>query len=769
MVSLNKKGVYIFYASVIILLLIIIVNIKNDYYINEFKETSLTFSDEYLESKNQKLEYRGIVSRSPELVLNKGKYTITIKYETDSPNNYFEILAGDINDGNNNIGKIYYTGEFNKGLAETSVHITLDQDVREFAVRTYCDEGNLRIVSNKIESDSLYSTDTILLIVLTIILSILVRAKLMKIDCHQTKYFVCSNKKKMFCGIVLIGIGVIASFPMFNDIIYNGHDASFHLTRIEGIKAGISGGQFPVHINPTFAEGYGYINSIMYPELFLYIPAGLRLLGVSLTLSYKIFCILMNISSAFFGYYCIKRLTKSENIGLLFSIIFTLSNYRFINLYLRMALGEWLAMLFIPLVVLGIYELLLGDENKWWYSVIGITCIFQSHILTTEMCLILIFIVAIVLVKRLFMKSRIKAIIKAIVLTLLLNAWTIVPFLYYYRWDLLAKHDLRQISEEAVYISQLFSSFVYGTSNQLIGSTLNEMPQSLGVIIGFGCILFICENIFMDKIDLLQKKIGWSLLGLGAITVYMASTLCPWHILSKLPIVGQFFSIMQFPCRWLGMATVMLSGVTAIAIHIATNKIKDYIIIIATCIVCILFFGIYADNYLIHTASLVPYKNNPQFSINEVYQGQYYENGTNIDELFLKRSIADSSENELVICNFIKKGLEINFTFHNNNNACLDLPLYYYIGYHAILVGEGELDILQGDDHRVRIILPNGIDCGNIRVFYIKSILFKIGEYVTVITIISILILILFKKRKSEEKNHGSIEVEVKIKHKKIE
>ncbi len=55
-------------------------------------------------------------------------------------------------------------------------------------------------------------------------------------------------------------------------------------------------GQFPVVIFPEALAGNGYLNS-MYPYLFLYIPAFLRLFGVSLALSYKTLIFLANIAT----------------------------------------------------------------------------------------------------------------------------------------------------------------------------------------------------------------------------------------------------------------------------------------------------------------------------------------------------------------------------------------------------------------------------------------------------------------------------------------
>lgn len=73
-----------------------------------------------------------------------------------------------------------------------------------------------------------------------------------------------------------------------------GHDLTFHLSRILAIKDGLVTGEFPVKIYPGYIDGYGYANGLLYPDLFLYIPAVMTLLGLKLLTSYKVFFIHMH-------------------------------------------------------------------------------------------------------------------------------------------------------------------------------------------------------------------------------------------------------------------------------------------------------------------------------------------------------------------------------------------------------------------------------------------------------------------------------------------
>ena len=140
--------------------------------------------------------------------------------------------------------------------------------------------------------------------------------------------------------------------PLFIQAFAQADDVCYHLLRIEGLKDGMLDGQFPVVIFPEALAGNGYLNS-MYPYLFLYIPAFLRLLGVSLALSYKTLIFLANIATVAVIYKVLKSMTPSRYACILGTALYILLPYRFTNIYARGALGETLALTFLPLIIGG--------------------------------------------------------------------------------------------------------------------------------------------------------------------------------------------------------------------------------------------------------------------------------------------------------------------------------------------------------------------------------------------------------------------------------
>lgn len=96
----------------------------------------------------------------------------------------------------------------------------------------------------------------------------------------------------------------------------------------------------------------------------------------------------MNITTAFLSFYAIRNITRSEKSAWIMSILYTFATYRLTNLYYRAALGESLAMVFLPLLLWGAYEVFYGEERKWYLLVLGISGVLESHVLSFEMCLL---------------------------------------------------------------------------------------------------------------------------------------------------------------------------------------------------------------------------------------------------------------------------------------------------------------------------------------------------------------------------------------------
>lgn len=231
---------------------------------------------------------------------------------------------------------------------------------------------------------------------------------------------------------VVLCAAAFACMPLLWRGVYDGHDLFFHLNRIEGIANGLRNGQFPVRIHSSTLLGYGYAAPEFYPELFLYFPALLRNLGVSLCACVRVFEACIHLATAVSCYLCVRGMMNSRRVAVGASVLYTLCIYRLVNVYTRATLGESLAMVFFPVVMLGLYEVLRRDERKWPLLALGMTGVCMSHLLSTMFCVLFCAIAALASAgKLLARKRRILAVLAAAGVTALCALWFFVPMMQY--------------------------------------------------------------------------------------------------------------------------------------------------------------------------------------------------------------------------------------------------------------------------------------------------------------------------------------------------
>ncbi len=599
----------------------------------------------------------------------------------------------------------------------------------------------IKFGSNKEENSDIFIQGFLLLIILLTIGILTLKKNI-------------SNKTKI--ALILIAIVLFISYPLYNDYLVYSHDIAFGLMKIDGLKSALESFQIPARIYPLVNNGYGYAVPMLYPELFIYIPAILRVLNVSIEFSYKILIFFINAAAVFSMYIAVKKISKSTAAGIIGSIIYATATYRLVDTYTRGAIGEALAMSFFPLVIWGLYELCAGDKKKWYIFVIGITCIIQSHILsliTTAMVCIVIFVY---FIKNIIKEKRYFKIILSGILIVLVNLWFIVPFLEAYSLDLNVKARPTSVNSymfdlHNVIPAELFNVFDDISSNRTSKSNdigmPGEMNLSLGLFCTIGiplCIIYLFKN--RKENNNLNKFIK-ILVFLGITFLLLSTSIIPWETLQEMYKPIRWLSAtMQFAWRFLGPATVTIAMAMSIIIgkyvdskyKENTSIIENYKIVFEIGITAIAIFVIIAS----------PYSKQEKYKIvnyNPVPYPEYYLLGTNISLLSEDKYV--TSNRSIQITNHQKEGSKIVLDYINYiNTGYIEVPLLYYPGYVAKDENGKKLEITCGDNNVVRIEL-NERKAGTITVDYEEKPIYRLADIVSLVSILGLLIYIIINKK----------------------
>ncbi|MCD8131674.1 MAG: hypothetical protein LUE16_10450 [Lachnospiraceae bacterium] len=378
---------------------------------------------------------------------------------------------------------------------------------------------------------------------------------------------------------VLVLICLAGILPFLADFVFVGHDTGFHAYRIALLAEEISEGNYFPAIYSAALNGYGYAAPLFYNQLFLYIPALLYLCGFSLTFAYNFYLEIMTVAACLIMYYCALKIFRKRSTALLAAALYTLSAVRLTNILTRAAFGELTAQTFLPLVVLGFYNIYTAKKgekitiDKYWPVIAGMTGIASSHVLSLFMSAMVIFVVCLVLWRKTWEAPRLFGLVKAAGLTLAVNLASIVPMVTSMGMDMNVSHVTNYIQTSGTYFLQLFNSIVnnYQRSDEG-GTAADEMSLSIGFPVTLGLLLcLVCFYRYTKRDHKTddREKTGFMGLcwGMTVLTLFLSSVYMFYDYLGEvLPEnVYSMLTVYQFPWRWLTFATLFGVFCTAAA------------------------------------------------------------------------------------------------------------------------------------------------------------------------------------------------------------
>ena len=706
-------------------------------------------------SANATNSSQGIIASTEALSLSRGSYIVYINYSSEVDGNSIYAYAPFIPDH-----KFQSTELSLHAVDKTGALLMRNYCAGDIYLEMkYCGTGTFEISEISVhETTDMAKQDFIYALGLCIVLSL--------------GYYIYSTtltKRKIIFALGTIVF--LSSYPLLLDYIVAGHDLPFHLVRIDAIKTGISNGVFPVKIHPDWTYGYGYAVGVFYGDALLYFPALLRLFGIPVQTTYQIFVLCVNIATVLVSYYCYNKILNNPKLGLLGTMLYSLSLYRLQNLYTRGSVGEYCAMIFLPLIFLGFYNIYTQKgEKKWWKNAIiptiGLTGIIHTHILSCVMVAFFIFLTCFVLIKRTVRPKVLLTLLLTLALTLLVNVGFIVPFVDYYFTEEFVMHTTewtgaRSTQDIGLYFYQIFSIFQENTGSSwaTAAGIPNEFNPGLGIPLTIG----FFGSLYMLFTTTGKEKTPFSIFcfAYSALTLFMCSYLFPWHTIANWGAIGKAFSSnIQFPWRLLSIGTLFVSFSTCLAFNQLSNMFKDKEIIhkivmstsaVVLCLCTIITSGWFYYSYL---SDFDPYRAYETYELPsmQIYSCEYLPAGTDLNKIVYGRYGA--TEN-ISVSSVSQQGTRILCHLENNgNDGYFEVPLTNYKGYQAIHCETNQiLEIMNGENNCIRVSIPSGFN-GTLDISFHEPIYWRVAEVISALTIIGLIAvptihMIRAKKRKT--------------------
>lgn len=586
-----------------------------------------------------------------------------------------------------------------------------------------------------------------------------------------TIYLITSGKvclkRKNIINIVILSVTVLIScIPLCGKELLIGDDTMIHLIRLEGIKDGYLAGQIPVKVEPTFNGGYGYAFSTYYGSLYYNIPAFLRFMGFSIINAYKAYVIIVNIATSIIAFYSFKVILKNEKCALLGGVLYTLSLYRLYDLYQRGAVGEYTAMIFLPLIAAGLWKIYntpvedKGYSRLWIMPVIGYSGVIESHILSTELYGAFTILLCLIMVKKTFRKKTFAVLLKIVFITAILNIGFILPFVESYIGEktVISENMLAEpVLSQGLDIVDLFKFYTGGNENPWWRTYIRG-----GLGPAFLIVIVLSVYTIIRKIDRKYKKLFIVTGIITMVSLTFTLNIFPWEKIIEPMYYGigtfrivnallkkacMFIINVQFKIRFMIVGVLTYTVYTCVILLQKDDdgilKFSKILIVMLTVIqfiwagAFIMLKGERTDLYTISpedkkvTCNLGNYEYIPLKGDGEM---PYIDS-------FMKPLSCLSTNAE--VSDFYKKYTNVYVHVKTDDNivGIIEMPLLYYRGYEAVDIDTGrKMPVFNSSSNaRVGVVIEGGYE-GNIKVYYTGKTTWHIAELISCATFIIILV-----------------------------
>ena len=542
-----------------------------------------------------------------------------------------------------------------------------------------------------------------------------------------------AKMKKLILVVILIFFAIVPLIDLMHPGLFIAHDSESHVARLASFYQSLSEGNLVPRWAANLNSGYGTpILMFLYP-LPEYLGSLIHFIGFSLIDSVKIVFLIGYIFSGIFMYLWAKE-EWGEVAGLVAGVFYLLAPYRFVDLYVRAAIGENTAFVFIPLVLWAIYKI--ERTLEWKYMLLGsfaLTGLVLSHNAILLMFLPIIFFYVIY---RLSYSKCKKEFFSAAIFTLLigflLSAFFLLPAFFegkYTLRDIVTSGD--QIAKQFPALSQLlYSKWGFGVSAVSRSGFSMQIGIVQWVVVGLGVIglftLWVKKERKTFVFLLFCQVIFW-------LTLYLM-TVKSLPIWQTITLLQKF----QFPWRLLSISVFVTAVMTGIIVKVAKNNLFTFVLIAAVVFMTKDFW--HAQGY---------------FSYNDKYFINDYLGTTDTGESSPRWSIRWEEELAKAPLEAVSGTVKItqikrlsnlhSYEVESTTSGKLVENTLYFPGWEVYINGKKTDIEFQDQNHRGKMtfLIPKGRN--QITVKFNETKLRKISDYLSLITIMCIVTVTVLK------------------------
>ena len=539
------------------------------------------------------------------------------------------------------------------------------------------------------------------------------------------------------------------------------HDGNYHLYRFATSISAFDDGQKFLQLDADQLQGFGQAPNLFYGPMLSWLVLIVFKITSNLQISLMFLMLVATIATTFGAYYASKKIFKSEKAGFFTALIFTLEPFHVGELLTRGSFSEYLAFAFIPFIILAIYQIIFDSKTDFKrifmlaFSAFGI---IMNHNLTAVLIAAMAALFVVFNIRKVFSKPKILfSLILAGILAVGFSAIFILPFL-----------EVREVGIYNIFNPD-FQKWFYVNGSQVtpadawLPTNMFRPPAGhASVVFGLSPVLLVLTIGFLVfRKDI--KNENYRRFSMMSIVISAIFVLFSTRIFAFIPAVQNFHSMLQFSQRMLIIQSVLLPFVAGYFIGEKLKNKRE--IMIAAAIASISYIHI-------TTSAIEPGKFALPMNVGIDYNlidiniamGEYqpiFPKVENVKDIsataagYVKKTIsekgrkADVISGSAKISGFEKKGSRMRLVVsENKNGAEIELPMFYYPGFKAVLNGKPVKTSYSNKNRMVSVKLNPGQN-GALEVYYGISPATKIGSIVSGLSFLACGLFMVIKRYKN--------------------
>ena len=468
--------------------------------------------------------------------------------------------------------------------------------------------------------------------------------------------------------ITIFILGLSISWPLLKSGYFS-HQDDLQVIRLVEMRKCFSDLQIPCRWVPDMGWGNGFPLFNFYGVSTYYIGAIISYLTGFIVASKLLFYITLTFGS--WGMYLLVKELWGRYAGLASSVLYLLAPYKALDIYVRGALSESMALAVIPFVLFYAYKAVVTDKKNYKLFTLTLFLFLITHNIMTIVFLpiVLLWVFYLLLINKF---KDIKNFIVALAIAFGLSAFFILPaFLEkgLVQTESLTRFEL-DYRANFISIKQLFLDRVWGYGTSIPGPE-GGMNFSIGWphwILAFAS-LFI---IFIKKIDKNTKYLVlciFVLFILSALMTHNKSTIIWEHI--------KILTFFQFPWRFLSLSILTASILGGVVVTFFKEKFQIYAALIIVVITVLLNWSYFKPREFFNVTE-------SQKLSGDMWEAQ--RRGAVLD--YLPKTALEPREGapttplitagKADITNFVNKSNSFEFDAKIIEEAAIHVPTYYF-------------------------------------------------------------------------------------------